>query len=54
MNNFQNTSSGAGMLKNLYPGKGPVAQMHEAHPQLAAIRKKRDLIGKKQTLQGAK
>lgn len=43
MNQFQNTSSGAAMLKSVYPGKGPVAQMNAKNPEIYAIRKRRDL-----------
>lgn len=53
MNQFQNTSSGAGMLKSVYPSGGPVSQMN-AKPEMVALRKRRDLVGQKQTLQGAK
>lgn len=54
MNGYQDCKSGAGLLKNAYPQGGPVSQMHDKHPQMAAIRKRRDLIGKKQTLKGEK
>lgn len=50
MNLFQNTSSGAGLLKDAYPGKGAVGQMNDKNPEIHAVRKRRDLIGKKQTL----
>jgi hypothetical protein len=51
MNMFQNTTSGAGMLKPAYPSGGPVAQMN-AKPEMVALRKRRDLVAKKQTIQG--
>lgn len=44
MNNYCNTKNGAGLLKNAYPGKGPIAQMNQAHPMLDVIRKKRDAL----------
>lgn len=47
MNNYQNCSSGAGLLKNVYPGKGKTAQLHDAHPEIHAIRRRRDLAAKK-------
>lgn len=47
MNNFQNITSGAGLLKNVYPQKGVTSQMNDKHPQIHAIRKRRDLIAKK-------
>ena len=57
MNNPLNIQNGAGLLKNLYAkGKkpqtqpGPIAQMSQNMPMMAALRKKRDLIGKTQTM----
>lgn len=47
MNSYQNCSSGAGLLKQVYPGKGPVADMHSKHPQIEAVRRRRDLVAKK-------
>jgi len=44
MNAVQTMASGAGMLKNAYPGKGPVAQMSQNMPMLQALRKKRDSL----------
>lgn len=46
MNAYQNTQSGAGLLKNSYQGKGPTSQMNDAHPTIHAIRKRRDAIKK--------
>ena len=52
--------NGAGLLKNFYGKKmpqvpsGPVAQMNNSMPMIEAIRKKRDLIGKTQTMGGLK
>lgn len=43
MNSFANTSN-TGLLKNAYPGKGPISQMNNSMPMLAALRKKRDAI----------
>lgn len=46
MNMYQNTTSGAGLLKNVYPQGGPVSQMNNQHPQLMAIRKRRNIAAK--------
>ncbi len=46
MNSYQDIKSGAGILKNAYPGKGPVSQMNDAHPMIHALRKKRDAVKK--------
>ena len=43
MNAVQNISSGAGILKTGYP-KGPVSQMNQNSPMMAALRKKRDAL----------
>lgn len=50
MNQYQNAQSGAGLLKNVYSGGGPISQMHDLHPEIHALRKRRDMVGKKQTL----
>ncbi len=42
MNNYANIQSG-GILKNAYPS-GPVSQMNQASPMMAALRKKRDAL----------
>lgn len=42
MNDFANTKN-TGLLKNVYRGKGPISQMNDIHPQIHAIRKRRDL-----------
>ena len=47
MNNFQNIKTGGGILKNNYStgaAKGPVAQMNQNMPMMAALRKKRDAL----------
>lgn len=44
MNNYADTQSSAGILKNAYPSGGPVSQMNQNSPMMAAIRKKRDAL----------
>jgi hypothetical protein len=49
-------SNSGGLLKNFYPnkGKGPIAQMNQNSPMMAALRKKRDMIGKTQSIAAKK
>jgi len=42
MNDYSNTGN-SGALKNFY-AKGPVSQLNNSSPMLAAIRKKRDAL----------
>jgi len=44
MNQVQGIASGGGILKNAYPQKGPIAQMNQNSPMMAALRKKRDAL----------
>ncbi len=39
MNNYQNTQSGAGLLKNVAP-KGKIAEMNQNLPMMQAVRMK--------------
>lgn len=50
MNNPLSISNGQGLLKSVYKGKGPVSQMNDNHAMIHVLRKKRDLIGKTQTM----
>lgn len=58
MNNPLNTSNGQGLLKNFYAAKkkqkGPIAQMNQSLPMIEALRKRRDMIGKTQTMSNLK
>ncbi len=44
MNNPANIKNSGGLLKNAYPGKGPIAQMNDQMPMMAVLRKKRDAL----------
>jgi hypothetical protein len=46
MNNPLNATNGQGLLKNAYPGKGPVSQMNQNSPMMKALRMKRDALKK--------
>lgn len=50
MNMYQNMTSGAGILKNSYKGGGPISQINDKHPEIHAIRKRRDLAAKTQSM----
>lgn len=57
MNDFSNTGNSGGILKNFYGRKktgappGPIAQMNQNSPMMAALRQKRDTIAKTAVLQ---
>lgn len=42
MNNYSSTLNSPGLLKSVYKGKGPVAQMNQNMPMMEVLRKKRD------------
>ncbi len=42
MNNYQNTTSGAGLLKQV--PKGKIASMHDQMPMMQVLRQKRDAL----------
>jgi hypothetical protein len=50
---YQDCKSGAAILKD-FAMKGPISQMNDKNPEIHAVRKRRDLVGKKQTIQGDK
>lgn len=54
MNEYASTSNSGGLLKSVYRSgagpKGPISQMNDSMPEMAALRKRRDLLGKTQNM----
>lgn len=46
MNQAQSTRSGSGLLKQVYPEGGKIAQMNQQMPMMQVLRAKRDALKK--------